>query len=81
MWNGRYQWKSENQMEMEDKQLHQGSRQLPEQSNWENDAKARKFQGGTELSEHVGEASLTPAYTVSRPMLQVSRTSPFTEVS
>lgn len=37
--NERYQWKSENQMEMEEKQLHQGSRQLPEQSNWENDAK------------------------------------------
>jgi len=42
------------QMEMEDKQLYLGSRWLPGQSNWENDATGRKFQGGTELSEHVG---------------------------
>lgn len=51
------------------------------QSNWENDAKGRKFQGGTELSAHMGEACLTPARTLSRSMLPVSRTSPFTEVS
>ena len=73
--------KIRNQMEMEDKQLHLGSRRLPEQSNWENDAKGRKFQGGTELSGHMGEACLTPARDVSRSMLPVSRTSRFTEVS
>lgn len=67
-----------NQMEMEDKQLQLGSRRLPGQSNWENDAKERKFHVGTELSEHVGETCLTSARTVSRLMLLVSRTSPST---
>lgn len=57
-----YQWEMEgvsgnqkirNQMEIEDKQFHLGSRWLPEQSNWENNAKGRKFQGVTEWSEYV----------------------------
>lgn len=59
-----YQWEIEgtsgnqkirNRMEIEDKHFHLGSRWLPEQSNWENNAKGGKFQGGTELSEHVGK--------------------------
>lgn len=45
--------KIRNQMEIEDKQFHLGSRWLPEQSNWENNAKGRKFQGVTEWSEYV----------------------------
>lgn len=73
--------KIRNRMEMEDKQLHLESRQLPGQSNWKKDAKGRKFQGGTELSEHVGETCLTLACTVSKPMLPVSGTSPFIAVS
>lgn len=71
--------KIRNWMEMEDKQfqMNLGSRWLPELSNGENNAKGRKFQGGTELSEYVGEVCLTHACTVSKPMLSVSGTSPF----
>lgn len=65
-----------NLMEMEDKQFHLESRWLPEQSNWENNAKGRKSQDGTE-SEYAGEVCLTHACTVSKPMVLVSRTSSF----
>lgn len=60
-----------NWMEMEDKQFHLGSRWLPQQSNWGNNAKGRKFQSGSELSEYAGEVFLSHASTVSKPMLSV----------
>lgn len=69
--------KIRNWMEMEDEQFHLASRWLPEQCNWGNNAKGRKFQGGTELTEYVGKVCLSHACTVSKPMLSVSGTSPF----
>lgn len=70
-----------NWMEIEDKQFHLGSRWLPEQSNWENNAEGRKFQGGTKLSKYMGEVCLTHARTVSKAMLSVQELLPLTEVS